>query len=277
MKSSLSRSTLPAAAGILFLGASIMLCACQPPHKAPRSAQAEADAAMEAKGFTHAPAISAVAAGAERGFVGISGTAPADSRVRLVFSDPLKGGQAVGVTADAQGQFHAEVPITANGGLYDLSVDDGGRVRSAESRLFVPPGAPDKAMLLRPGLVSRLLQPGAMGVMAVDYDAAGAFAVSGRVAPDTAVDVIVNGEIRAQVRSDAQGMFEAATQVPKPETAPQPVSIIVQAGKASYTRDVQVVAVAAGGGDKVTEEPTDWRIDWHLPGQGNQSTIVFKN
>jgi len=259
------------------LGASMLLGACQPPHKAARSPQAEADAAMEAQGFTHAPTIGGVAPGAEPGFVVISGLAPADSRVRLVFSDPLKGGQAVGVTADAQGQFHAEVPMTAGGGIYDLSVDDGGRVRSAESRLFVPPTAPDKATLLRPGSISRLLQPGAMGIMAVDYDAAGAFAVSGRAEPDTALDVIVNGEIRAQVRSDAQGMFEAATQVPKPGPAPQPVSIIVQAGKAAYTRDVQVVAVTTGAKDQVTESPADWRVDWRLPGQGTQSTIVFKN
>jgi len=275
MAPSFARSTCLVTA----LAAAGLLAGCQPSRPAARNPQAEADAAMEAKGYTHAPAITAVAAGAEHGFVLVSGSAPADSRVRLVFSDPLKGGQAVGVTADAQGQFQAEVPIASDGGLYDLTVDDGGRIRSAEGRLFVPAGRPDKTVLLRPGSVSRLLQPGAMGIAAVDYDAAGAFAVSGRVTPNTAVDVIVNGEIRAQMSSDGQGVFEAATQVPKPEPGapPQPVSIIVQAGKASYTRDVQLVFVAPGVQDQVTQSATDWRVDWRLPGQGNQSTIVFKD
>ncbi len=249
------------------------LTACQPPAPKPVAPEDAAAAALEARGYTHAPAITSVAA-SNPGFIVIGGDAPADSRVRFAFADSLKGGaQAVGVTADGQGHFHAEVPVTAAGGLYDVTVDDGGRPRQAEGRLFVPPGRPDKAVLMRPGAPSRLLQPGALGVMVADYDAAGAFAVSGRVAPDADVTVMVNDEIRAQVHSDAKGDFDAETQVPPPGPEPQAVTVVVQAAKASFRRDLQVVNPSAG--DYVTPITAGWRADWKLPGGGGQSTVVF--
>ena len=237
----------PFAIGAMLAAATCLLAACQPSHPASKDPAAEEAAALEAKGYTHAPAITAVTGGAP-GFVVVGGDAPADSRVRFAFADPLKGGgQAVGVTADAQGHFHAEVPTTARGGLYDIIVDDGGRPRQAEGRLFVPPDHPERAALLRPGAASRLLRPQApgvaqgvvqgvvQGVATSDYDAAGAFAVSGRVAPDAEVTVIVNNEIRALVRSDHQGNFNAATQVPPPGPVAQTDTVIVQAeiGRAS--------------------------------------------
>lgn len=266
----------PFAIGTVLAAATCLLAACQPPRPAPKDSAAEEAAALEAKGYTHAPAITAVAGG-EPGFVVVGGDAPADSRVRFAFTDPLKGGvQAVGVTADALGHFHAEVPMTASDGLYDITVDDGGRPRQAEGRLFVPPDHPERAALLRPGAASRLLRPHALGVTMSDYDAAGAFAVSGRVAPDAAVTVIVNNEIRALVRSDHQGNFDAATQVPKPGPVPQTETVIVQAGKDSFRRDVQVVGADPATGDRMTATPDGWRIDWHLPGGGGQSTVVFR-
>jgi hypothetical protein len=253
------------------------LCACQPPRPAVKDPAAADAAALELRGYTQAPEITGIATGGS-GFAMVNGNAPADSRVRFAFTEPLKGGtQAVGVTTDGQGHFHAEVPVTAGGGLYDITVDDGGRPRQAEGRLFIPPGRPDKAVLLRPGTASRLLQSHVSGVMVADYDAAGAFALSGRVAPDADVTVIVNNEIRAEVRSDGTGQFAAVTQVPEPGPVAQTVSVIVQADMASFKRDVQVVAMPASAGDRVTTLPDAWRADWKLPGGGGQSTLVFKN
>ncbi len=257
-------------AGLFLLGG------CQPSHTAPKDPAAQEAAALEAQGYTHAPVITGVEAG-ERDFDVVNGQAPADSRVRLAFTAPLKGAsQAVGVTTDGQGRFHAEVPVTGNGGLYDITVDDGGRPRPAEGRLFVPPGRPDKAVLLRPGTTSRLLQPQQMGVMVADYDAAGAFALSGRVSPNAEVTVIVNDEIRAEVHSDAQGVFDAATQVPPPGPNALPVTVIVQANKASFKRELQVVAASAKTHDQISATAEGWRIDWQLPGGGQQSTVVFR-
>lgn len=259
----------------VFAGAAL-LGGCQPQHAVPKDPAAQEAAALEAQGYTHAPVITAVEAG-EGGFDVVSGQAPADSRVRFAFTDPLKSAsQAVGVTTDGQGHFHAEVPVTGNGGLYDVTVDDGGRPRPAEGRLFVPPGRPDKAVLLRPGTSSRILQPQDLGVMVADYDAAGAFALSGRVAPNADVTVIVNDEIRAEVHSDAQGVFDAATQVPQPGPAALPVRVIVQAAKASFKRDLQVVAPPPRAKDQISATAEGWRIDWQLPGGGQQSTVVFR-
>lgn len=251
------------------------LAACQPPRPAaPKDPAAAAAAALEAHGYTLAPTISAIALG-DPGFVVVSGAAPPDSRVRFSFTDPLRGGaQAVGVTADGQGRFRAEVPITSGGGLYDITVDDGGRPRQAEGRLFVPPGRPDQAVLLRAGVPSRLMWPKDLGISVADYDAAGAFAVSGRVAPGADVTVIVNNEIRDLGRSDPRGDFDAATQIPKPGPAPQTVTVIVQTAKAEFRRDVQVAA-PPGPGDRFTAVPGGWRVDWQVPGGGEQSTVVF--
>ena len=251
-----------------------LLGACQPSRPAPKDPAAEAVAALEAHGYAHAPKISAITLG-DPGFILVNGEAPADSRVRFSFTDPLKGGaQAVGVTADGQGRFRAEVPITSNGGLYDITVDDGGRPRQAEGRLFVPPGRPDQAVLLRAGVPSRLMWPKAPGIAVADYDAAGAFAVSGRVAPYADVTVIVNNEIRDLGRSDPHGDFDAATQIPKPGATPQIVTVIVQTAKAEFRRDVQVVA-PSGPGDHFAAVPGGWRVDWQIPGGGEQSTVVF--
>ena len=259
-----------------LIGLASALAACQPSHPASKDPAAEDAAALEANGYTHAPVITAVMPG-DAGFVVISGTAPADSRMRFAFSDPLKGGtQAVGVTTDGQGQFRAEVPITANGGLYDITADDGGRLRQMEGRLFVPQGRPDKATLLRPGSASRLLRSQALGVLLADYDAAGAFAVSGRVAPDAEVIVIVNDEVRAEVHSDGQGAFDAKTQVPIPGPVPEAISVIVQTPKASFRRDVQVAARSTPFVERMTAAPDSWRVDWQMAGGGGQSTVVFK-
>jgi hypothetical protein len=264
----------PVAIAAILATEACLLAACQARRPAPKDPAAEAAAALEATGYIHAPTISAVAAG-DPGFVVVSGGAPADSRVRFSFTDPLKGGtQAVGVTADSQGRFRAEVPITSSGGLYDITVDDGGRPRQAEGRLFVPPGLPDHAVLLRAGAPSRLMWPKTPGIAVADYDAAGAFAVSGRVAPDADVTVIVNNEIRDLGRSDHQGDFDAATQIPKPGPTPQTVTVIVQADKAEFRRDIQVLA-PPDKGDRLTAVAEGWRVDWQVPGGGEQSTVVF--
>ena len=252
------------------------LAACQPSHPTSKDTAAADAAALEANGYTHAPVITGVMPG-DAGFVVVSGTAPADSRMRFTFSDSLKGGtQAVGVTTDGQGQFRAEVPITASGGLYDVTADDGGRLRQMEGRLFVPSGRPDKAALLRPGSASRIVQPQALGVMLADYDSAGAFAVSGRVAPDADVIVIVNNEVRAEVHSDSLGAFDAKTQVPTPGAVPEAISVIVQTTKASFRRELQITASPTPFVEHMTTTPDNWWVNWQLPGGGSQSTVVFK-
>ena len=266
----------PFVAFVALAGLACVLGACQPSHPAAKDPAAEEAAAFEANGYTHAPVITAVMPG-EAGFVVISGTAPVDSRMRFAFSDPLKGGtQAVGVTTDAQGQFRAEVPITAHGGLYDVTADDGGRLRQMEGRLFVPQGRPDKATLLRPGSASRLLRPQALGIMLADYDSAGAFAVSGRVAPNAEVIVIVNDEVRAEVHSDGQGGFDAKTQVPPPGAIPEAIGVIVQTTKASFRRDFQIAGGPTPFVERMTATPDSWRVDWQMAGGGGQSTVVFK-
>ncbi len=263
-------------AGALACAAIACLTACQPSHPAAKDPAAADAAALEAQGYTHAPVVTAVKPG-EAGFVVIDGAAPADSRMRFAFADPLKGGtQGVGVTTDGQGHFSAEVPVSSVGGLYDITADDGGRLRQMEGRMFVPPGRPDRTVLLRPGLASQSMTPQAKGIWVADYDAAGAFALSGRVAPNAAVTVIVNNEVRAEVHSDAQGLFNAATQVPPPTASAQTVSVIVQAAGESFRRDVQVVAGPTPFVDHMAAAPDGWQVDWQVPGGGGQSTVVFK-
>ncbi len=274
----LSHRPLPvlAIARILAIGTVLAgaLAACQPPHPAAKDPAAADAAAFEAKGYTHAPVITGLKTG-EAGFVVISGTAPADSRMRFAFVDPLKSGtQAVGVTTDAQGRFQAEVPIGAGGGLYDVTVDDGSRLRQMEGRLFVPPGRPDHAVLMRPGAPSLPLFAGGGALASMDYDGNGAFALSGHVRPMAMVDVALDGQVLAQARADASGLYTLLIQINK--LPPDEVlNIAVTSSGVTAKQDATMAVAIAGPGNHVTPAGSGWRIGWTVPGGGTQSTVVF--
>jgi hypothetical protein len=246
----------------LAICAAIALAGCQKP-------KTETAAELTAPGYIAAPVIQAVAQPSS-GTVVVTGRAMPDGRVRFLYGQA----RAVGVTADGQGRFTAELPISDAGGIYDLSMEDSGQLHYAEGRLFVPAGQPGKAVLLRPGAPAIPISSSAMGIGTVDYDSKGALGVFGRVAPRAAVNLVVNGEIRAQPGADAAGRYSAVTEIASPSDTPVSVALAVDAAGAEWKRTISVSA-PAGDQEAITRIDGGWRVDWHIPAGGTQTTLVF--
>lgn len=244
----------------------VVMTGCQPGPEEARKSYAEA---LKAEGYAAAPVITDVVQSGP-GTLIIKGQAQPDGRVRFQYGRQ----RAIGLTADASGRFSAELPTGPEGSLYDLSTEDGGRLIYAEGRLFVPPGQAAKAVLLRPGTSSLPVKAQGLGIAVVDYDAAGALGVTGRAARKAALDIVVDGEIRAQPTARNDGLFTAMTQIAPPGEAPLRVNLAVEAGGASWRRDITVTRPLTNG-DRVTPMPEGWRVDWTLPGGGMQTTLVF--
>jgi hypothetical protein len=241
-------------------------------HPAPPQAKRDDSATLRAAGYAAAPVVTAVTQAAP-GMIAVEGQALPDSRVRFQYGKeeaPLR----IGVTADSKGNFVAELPASPQGSVFDLfSMDDNGRMVHAEGRLFVPPDQPGKAVMMRPGMPSLPVYSRTSGLAVVDYDAAGAFAVAGRVAPHSSVNLTV-GDQHFQRNSDAQGYFNAVMQIPPPTDQVAPLNVQAEAGGAVWKRDIGI-SKASGESDQVTPMPQGWRIDWKVPGGGLQTTLVF--
>ncbi|MEI9902722.1 MAG: hypothetical protein WDN06_01120 [Asticcacaulis sp.] len=252
--------------GLFLLGvAGLAMAACTPK---PQQAQDD-DSYMRAKGYARAPQITVVAGSG--GTVTVSGLALPGGRVRFLYG----ADRAIGVTADSKGRFKADLPTTAQGGLYDISMEDTGRQVEADGRLFVPPAAPQKAVILRAGAPSRPVAHPGPGITLVDYDAAGAMLVTGVAAPQAAIAIEVDGvSWPKQPRAAADGAFTATCQIPPLEDTAVTLDITVAAGSETWNRTI-AVSRSPSGGDRITAVNGGWRVDWVLPGDGMQTTLVF--
>ncbi len=252
----------------LACAAAVLLTAC---HPGPAKTRNDDVQKLMDNGYSPAPVVTQVTQSGP-GMLTVNGQALPDGRVRFILGPQ----RAIGVTADSKGRFSADLPADPKGSVFDLLMEDRGRLMHAEGRLFVPPGQPTKAVIMRAGAASLPVAVQPEGIAVLDYDAAGALAVSGRVAPKTAVDVVVNGELRgAQPVSAADGAYTAMTQmVPAPGDVPAALNIVIEAGGATWKRDV-TVSRPTDDGDRVTLIPEGWRVDWKVPGGGVQTTLVF--
>jgi len=253
---------------ILILACAV-LAACHPAPKTTASANEE-DAAMRVAGYARAPVLTGATQNGEETFV-IAGNARPDGRVRVQY----QGRRAVGTTADSDGHFRIEVPAANPGGIYDVSMEDSGRLMHAEGRLFVPFNHPEKAVLLRAGSASLPLNNMAATVATVDYDGSGGAALSGKVTPHTQVDLLMDGEIRGRAVSDDEGRYSLTTQIPPPVSGAAGLDLTIQAGKISTQKTVPVSLPDKSAGDRVSAVDGGWRVDWTLPGGGMQTTLVY--
>lgn len=263
MKKKLQRTSLILAALIL---SGTGLSACHP-----RDTQAANDdeSALHAAGYARAPVITGVSQGDSSTFV-VTGLASQDGRVRIVY----QGNRATGVTADSNGRFRAEVPATLVGGVYDLSMDDNGRPMHADGRLFIPPGHPEKAVMLRSGSPSVPVANAGTVIAVIDIGGNGGAAVSGRAAAGAVVKLLDGGDLRGQVKSDSMGDYSVTTRIEPPTATPVTWTFTLQAGTTSVDKAVSV-SLPAAAADQVSVVDGGWRVDWGLPGGGVQSTFVY--
>jgi hypothetical protein len=219
-------------------------------------------------GYIRAPEILKVTIGGN-GVVKISGVARPDGRVRLT----SRQGQAFGVTANTRGEFEAELPNDVNGNLYDLSMEDSGRLMKAEGRLFVPTGQPERAVFMRSGYPSLPLSPHAPLLAVVDYDGLGGVAVAGRTKAGAVVALGVNGADVARVKADEAGLYSAILPL-RQSLVGQAVMLTAQSEGAV---DARTVELQAEPGEMDSIQPTEaaWKVHWLLPGGGSQTTMVY--
>ncbi|MGA9657597.1 MAG: hypothetical protein WBQ60_00650 [Asticcacaulis sp.] len=230
---------------------------------------APSGSAMLAAGYSFAPEITGVEMGGSDMFI-VTGKTVANARVRFSYDQK----RSIGVTSDSRGHFRAELPVGKNGGLYDVGSEDEGRLIYAEGRLYIPPGHPEKAVLLRAGSPSLPLFNDKTVVAVLDYDSAGAVAITGRTQPNTAVEVTLNDDIW-RVSSDAQGLYSATMQIPPPSAQDNINNLTVDTGGTHTVRNFKDSMPKVKGADNITRFEEGWRIDWVLPGGGMQTTLVF--
>lgn len=221
------------------------------------------------EGYSPAPIVTDVTQSAP-GMLTVNGKALPEGRVRFILGPQ----RAIGVTADSKGRFSADLPANPRGSVFDLLMEDRGRLMHAEGRLFVPPGQPGKSVIMRPGAPSLSIAAQALGISMIDYDAAGALAITGRVAPKAKFKIVVGGEEWPQPAADDKGMFTALIQIPPPGKEPESLDVSVVTTSASWHRDL-TVTLPSSATDQTTPIPEGWRVDWQVPGGGMQTTLVF--
>jgi hypothetical protein len=189
-----------------------------------------------------------------------------DARVSGEATDLKRYGATVGKNV----RFVLEMPAATAPELIAISEESGRRQLKTDGYLFVPPDAPDHAVVLRAGVPSRALQAGLIGT--IDFDSGGGVAIAGVATPGAAVDVSVDGKAVARATADGQGFWEARLGVDKPGSHQVRVS----------SRGLDVVDRAfdftAGTTTQIytaTREPDGWRIAWAMPGGGVQTTLLL--
>ncbi len=200
----------------------------------------------------------------------LEGRASPDSRIRAVTPD----NKAYGATADHKGRFSLEIPPSNQPLVIALSEGEGRNMLQAEGWLFVPPDDPDRAVMLRAGAPARPLADGAGLIAATDFDSAGGAGVSGVAAPNTEVEVSLDGGAAVHVQSDARGVYAARLGVDHPIAAGTHQVKVTTHGQ-SLDRSLQFAAGTASQIVSASKEAGGWRLVWMMPGGGSQTTFVL--
>jgi hypothetical protein len=244
------------------------LGACGQRDRGP-SLSAAADPTRSESGYLAPPQIQAVVGQPGQPLM-VKGVGAPDARIRAVTPEH----KGYGATADGKGKFALEIPASASPLLIAVSEEDPRRSVPTEGWLFVPPDAPGRAVLLRPGAASRPLAAGSGLIAATDFDGAGGGALSGVSAPGAVVEVSVDGGAVIRGHADERGVFGVRLGADKAITAGAH-SIKVTAHGQSAERSVQFTAGSTPLTFTAAREVDGWRVVWSLPGGGNQTTFVL--
>jgi len=256
---------------VLAVAALTLCAACgRPPDavvnaaNAAPSEQAQAEAA-----YQPAPEVTGAAV-AKDGRIELTGAAAPGAAVRLA----SPGGAAQFATADAQGGWSVIVPASPAPRLFGLSMSRGGPLVQAMGYIFVAPDG--RVARLREGGGSEALAPGGHGLMALalDTDARHAAALSGLAAPGDTVSLRVDGIERGQAVADKSGRFILSLNEPLAPGA-HAFDLASSSGEAQFEVTVDAPAHLANGPFASARQGRAWRVDWMMPGGGEQTTLVF--
>ena len=236
-----------------------------------------AEPAADQAGYVAPPELTGAVRGADGG-VTLSGHAAPGARVRLASPE----GQSIGVTAGPDGTWTTAMAPSATPRMFSLDVVVGGddparqRVIKAEGPVMVLPAPGPPAVTPRAGFGALPVgKPGALVIVAVDYDAGGGAAVAGLSPPRALVKLFIDGAQAGSDESDDRGRF-AILAAARP-VAPGMRTLQVSAGSATDQVQAAVAPPAPLVGQfyRAQREEGRWRIDWALTGGGVQTTLVF--
>ncbi len=233
------------------------------------------DPVQAQNGYLAPPVVTAVSA-AQNGASVINGASGPGARIRAVTAE----GKAYGATAGDDGHFALTIPRAAEPELLWLSTQGDRRSVEAEGWLFVPPDAPTRAVVLRPGAPARPLNTTAGLIAAVDFDGAGGAAVAGMAAPGAEVSIALDGGRPVAVRADARGAFGARFGLSS-RIGPGLHSVSVSSGGRSLQRSLEFAATAPAKTYSFERRPEGWRVAWIPPGtpastpSAAQTTLVL--
>jgi hypothetical protein len=212
------------------------------------------------------PVILSVSPGAG-GAAEVNGLAAPDSRIRAVTVDQA----SFGATTGHDGRFTLELPPIGRTRLVSLSMEGPERSTVATGWLFVPSDQPQRAVVLKAGAPAEPLA-GAGPIAAVDYDAGGGLAVSGRAGPNETLGVALDAGGTQAIRTDAAGVW--SVRFPDALTAGAHV-LHLRTRTSSLDRTIQLAPRPFQGVFEAVREVDDWRVDWRPRGGGAQTTLVF--
>jgi hypothetical protein len=219
--------------------------------------------------YQPAPEVTAASL-AQGGQIDLAGDAAPAAAVRLA----SPGGAAQFATADAQGRWTISLPASRAPRLFSLSMSLGGPLVQAMGYIFVAPDG--RVALLREGGGTQALAPGRRGLMALalDSDARRAAALSGLAAPGEGVSLRVDGVERGTAVADKTGRFTLSLNEPLDPGA-HAFDLVSNSGEAQFQVSVDAPAALAKGPFASGRQGRAWRVDWTMPGGGEQTTLVF--
>lgn len=268
-------SASPLGGGSVFTCAALaagalLLNACERPSVA----DAPAIAPTDKGGYVAPPALTAAARDGD-GETELSGLAPVGAEVRL--RDP--DGAAYSATADRDGSWAVRLPPSASPRMFAFegALDD--RLLHAEGAILVLPAPGPPALLTRAGVGALPVSTGGGGlsILSIDEDGAGGGAVSGYAAPRAPVRLVLDDVAVGVGEADDQGRFTLLDLSARTPFSPGSHVIRVESRNAAVQGALVVEGPRALGDQPfaATRTANGWRIDWRIPGGGQQATLVF--
>lgn len=271
-------AVLPAHVRKLLLTSRIVVAGCvlvgcnAPATRTTATAQDEATPTPESGGYAEPPSLAGAAVDGTD--LRVRGRATPGAQVRMAAPD----GWSTSTVAGRDGGWTARVPAAAEPKMYALSMSTGGRVVRAEGALLTTPAPGHTAILARSGYAAQPLPERASApvIVAIDFDAVGSAATGGVAAPNTRVQLTVDGQPADVDLTDSGGRFALVGPRTRPLASGRHAFIVSSPqGSAEATVALTPPAPLGSRAMRATRDASGWRVDWAAPGGGVQSTLVL--
>ncbi len=262
------------------------LCGCGPPGRGAahggagqtlRTASAEGgvDGGAEA-GYLPPPRLVSVVRSPTA--VMLMGSATPGGRVELMAPE----GDSLAVQANPAGAWRLTLPAVSRPRMFALQARarapaSDARLVHSEGALILIPNSGPPALLVRAGagalvFAARVDRP---LLDALDYDPGGFSAAAGRARPGSTVRLMIDGALAGVGQADAGGRYAILA---ANRRLPFGAHLaLVQSGDG---QDERRFTISPPGPTlttpyKVDPTPDGWRLEWAIPGNGVQTTLVF--